>query len=404
VEVEETAVVITCEYDALGRRIEKVDKTGSPDVTYDYYYNESWQMLEVRRTPAGGPEIVYKQYVWDIRYIDAPVLRWRDSDTDGTVDDTFYYTNDANMNVTAVVDTDGDVVERYAYDPYGRPIFVNGENGADPDVDGETVFEWQEDDDPYGDVDNCILYCGYLYDPKAGLYHVRYRTYHPTLGRWLQRDLAATTDGDLFGQNDWVERVMPSEISAQFNTSLTLAASRTTHQLAGGAAGEEYSDGMSLYGYVGQCPTGTRDPKGERRLNAEEAAAQTWWYPLHESCTHMDTLSIYEKRSYTVGWWIFKRTKTVCVKVCFYCHCGVEWRVYAGFAGKTKPTDKCPDPQAPTRECCDWARNPNYKNCCRCGHSIWENPKVAAGGVDMSAEFLKQWLLRCLKLFPAGHE
>lgn len=45
-----------------------------------------------------------EQRVWGQRYIDAPVLRWHDSNSDGTVDDTLYACNDANMNVTALVD------------------------------------------------------------------------------------------------------------------------------------------------------------------------------------------------------------------------------------------------------------------------------------------------------------
>ncbi|MCX5653731.1 MAG: hypothetical protein NTY65_03660 [Planctomycetota bacterium] len=46
-------------------------------VAQDYYYNESWQCLEER---AGGTSAV--QNLWDIRYIDAPALRWRDADKD----------------------------------------------------------------------------------------------------------------------------------------------------------------------------------------------------------------------------------------------------------------------------------------------------------------------------------
>ena len=42
-----------------------------------------------------------------IRYVDAPVLRFHDADTDGTIDDTLYYTTDANMNVTALVERRG---------------------------------------------------------------------------------------------------------------------------------------------------------------------------------------------------------------------------------------------------------------------------------------------------------
>jgi hypothetical protein len=94
----------------------------------DYYYNESWQVLEERED---GSEEASVQWLWDARYIDAPVLRWRDADGDpetgdNGLEETVYFCNDANMNITALVDatpgsaTDGEVVERYAYAAYGR--------------------------------------------------------------------------------------------------------------------------------------------------------------------------------------------------------------------------------------------------------------------------------------------
>jgi len=137
-------LIITCRYDGLTRRIQKIVE-GSPDVTYDYYYNEAWQCLEERKTPAGGSTTVYAQYVWDIRYIDAPVLRWRDSDNDEnhTLDETLYYTNDANMNVTALVEPDGDVVERYAYDLlcHTRLAACKVPPAHGPDADPQPVAE-----------------------------------------------------------------------------------------------------------------------------------------------------------------------------------------------------------------------------------------------------------------------
>lgn len=66
------------------------------------------------------------QYVWSLRYIDAPVLRDRDADgdsetgdlgvTDSGLEERLYYATDANMNVTLLVNTDGSVAERYVYD------------------------------------------------------------------------------------------------------------------------------------------------------------------------------------------------------------------------------------------------------------------------------------------------
>ena len=93
---------------------------------------------------------------------------------------------DANMNVTALVDTGGDVVERYVYDPYGRCTFL----AAD--------FSLQENGETDGIASNYandILYCGYRFDNETGLYHVRHRYLHSRLGRWLSRDLIGKSDG-----------------------------------------------------------------------------------------------------------------------------------------------------------------------------------------------------------------
>jgi RHS repeat-associated protein len=77
------------------------------------------------------------------------------------------------MNVTALVDTSGTVLERVVYDPYGNPTFYDG-SWTSPSATSS--------------YDNVVLYCGYRFDPETGLYHVRYRMYHATLGRWVQRD------------------------------------------------------------------------------------------------------------------------------------------------------------------------------------------------------------------------
>jgi RHS repeat-associated protein len=37
-------------------------------------------------------------------------------------------------------------------------------------------------------VRNGVGYCGYIYNDESGLYTVRFRSYSPTLGRWLESD------------------------------------------------------------------------------------------------------------------------------------------------------------------------------------------------------------------------
>jgi RHS repeat-associated protein len=183
-------------YDGLGRRISRISRyRASFYLSYirtDFYYNESWQVVEERRlgdflTVEGDaeledpgarnvvPEDVAYQYLWDVRYIDAPVCRWSGEGEDVQ---TLYYCNDANMNVTALVNgSTGSVVERYLYEAYGKPTF-RGANWTSQYT--------------YSNYGNELLYCGYRWDTGLNLYHIRNRTYHPTLGRWVQRDPLCT--------------------------------------------------------------------------------------------------------------------------------------------------------------------------------------------------------------------
>ncbi|MGB2801765.1 MAG: RHS repeat-associated core domain-containing protein, partial [Phycisphaerae bacterium] len=185
-------LLATYEYDGQTRRIVETIE-GVPAVVRDSYYSDAWQVIEVQE--GGDADNPLKQFVWDPRYVDSPIVRFHDGNTDGAIDDTLYYATDANFNVTSVVDTSGAVVERYAYDPYGQVTILNGADGTDPDVDGETVFEWDPDADGASDVDNRTLYAGYHLDTETGLYHVRHRYYHPTLGRWISRDPIGYADG-----------------------------------------------------------------------------------------------------------------------------------------------------------------------------------------------------------------
>ena len=170
----------------FNRRIRKVLAVPNPDITYDYYYNESWQVLEVRK---GGDTDPLEQYVWGIQYVDAPVVRFRDGNVDGDLldtqdntDSTLYYTYDGNFNVTAVIKPDGTVAERYTYDPYGKVTF-KAADWSDAASQAKSAY------------DNEILYCGYRFDPESGLYQVRNRYLTPPLGRWLTTDPIGYGDG-----------------------------------------------------------------------------------------------------------------------------------------------------------------------------------------------------------------
>ena len=222
------------EYDGLHRRIVKIVPNAGTSTNRDrtdYYYNASWQVLEEKRADnvstavaANETSLARYQYIWSPRYIDSPVLRDADTDTDGHCTESggserLYYTTDANNNVTALVETDGDVIERYVYNPYGQPTIYNSATWA-----STVAFSASKQ--------NEITYCGYRYSDGSHLYQSRHRWYDYAHGRWTSRD---PKDADLPG---------------------------------GG-----YHDGMNLYEYVRSEPIGHVDWIGRAARGTTQPAA-----------------------------------------------------------------------------------------------------------------------------------
>jgi hypothetical protein len=65
-------------YDGLNRRVEKVvTAAGGGEAFLQYYYDENWQVLEEQfLDPQYCTTIATNQYLWDVSYIDAPVVRF----------------------------------------------------------------------------------------------------------------------------------------------------------------------------------------------------------------------------------------------------------------------------------------------------------------------------------------
>ncbi|MCW5777310.1 MAG: RHS repeat-associated core domain-containing protein, partial [Phycisphaeraceae bacterium] len=265
-----TEPLLEQEYNGLHwRTVKRADTSEPPDGELDQqrllYYSASWQLIEERiddyeEEPDGTDRVA--QVFWGVRYIDDAVLRRTDTNNDGDFvdegDRQDYLLTDAQFSVVAVVDRAGKLQERVVYDAYGMarhvwPGDVNGDGGVDgDDLDeisdrlgesiGDTDYVPEADlnrdgqittqdlllalgwsgraalapgrvSDPDG-ADNSAGYCGYVHNPEAGLYTVRFRHYDPWLGRWTRRDPLG------------------------------------------------YVDGMSRYEYVGSNPTGFVDPRG----------------------------------------------------------------------------------------------------------------------------------------------
>ena len=66
------------------------------------------------------------------------IIRDRDTDANGTLDERLYVTHDANFNVTGLINTSGAVVERYVYDSYGAVTVLS----ASWTVLGSSEYAW----------------------------------------------------------------------------------------------------------------------------------------------------------------------------------------------------------------------------------------------------------------------
>jgi RHS repeat-associated protein len=88
------------------------------------------------------------------------------------LNERLYVQQDANGNVTALVDTSGNVQERYVYDPFGA-VTILAPNWT---TRGSSSFAW------------IYLHQAGRFDTATGLYNFRNRDYSPALGRWIQVD------------------------------------------------------------------------------------------------------------------------------------------------------------------------------------------------------------------------
>ena len=157
-------VVATYSYDGLNRRVKKV--TGA--TTRTYYFNRQWQCLEEYNP---GCNV---RRVFGLRYVDDLVYHQRG--------DIHYALADANWNVVAMFNTTGNVIdERYTYSAFGK---VNTYNAS---------FAVQAVPSFYCDA----TFTGQVYDHETGLMLYRNRVYHPTLGRFVQRDPIGYDAGDV---------------------------------------------------------------------------------------------------------------------------------------------------------------------------------------------------------------
>ncbi|MEQ9410365.1 MAG: RHS repeat-associated core domain-containing protein [Fuerstiella sp.] len=176
--VDGSDTVSEYEYDGAKRRaVQKEYVSGALDLTRHLYYTQpsQWQVIEERTDSSTDAN---RQFVWGLKHLDELILRDRDTTANGILDERLYGLQDANWNVTSIVNSSGTIQQRFNYDAYGMPEFLTSAFAASTNTKD---FE--------------VSYAGYRLEKATTLCHVRNRVLNLSLGCWLQRDSLGYKDG-----------------------------------------------------------------------------------------------------------------------------------------------------------------------------------------------------------------
>ena len=196
-----TTTIAEYAWDGSNRRIvKKIYAAGVLDETRHIYLSRSNQVLEERVDTSTSAD---RQFTWGTRYIDDLVLRTRDTDANGTLDESLYALQDANWNAAALVSSTGTVVERFRYTPYGRSTVLDANFAAD--ADGISDYDWE------------YRFTSREYDSETALHYFRARFCHDGMGRFVGRDPLEFVDGG----NLFAGYFVPNKVDPLGTTCLT---------------------------------------------------------------------------------------------------------------------------------------------------------------------------------------
>jgi len=157
---------VNCKFNELSQMTEYTDSNGVK-TTYTYYPNG------LRKTKTAGGKTTTYYYDGDNAIIEAEngSLKYRNiygmnqiarQDAAGNIN---YFLYNGHGDVVKLVDSAGNIKNRYEYDIYGK-VTNAAENG----------------------IPNPMRYAGQYYDSESGLYYLRARYYDPRIGRFISED------------------------------------------------------------------------------------------------------------------------------------------------------------------------------------------------------------------------
>ncbi|MDY6837597.1 MAG: RHS repeat-associated core domain-containing protein [Thermodesulfobacteriota bacterium] len=147
------AVEVTNNYDVDGIRVAQT--VNGEEIRFLIDRNRPFAQVLDEYTPGG---IIKVSYVHGLDLIS------QNRALDGTSHEKTFYNNDCLGSTRVLTDPNGDVVNRYTYDAYGRTIMESGVTG------------------------NVYLFAGEARDFNVGLDYLRARWMNPSVGRFVSRD------------------------------------------------------------------------------------------------------------------------------------------------------------------------------------------------------------------------
>ena len=141
---------------------------------------------------------------------------------------TYYYITNLQGDVMALVNSSGEYVANYSYDPYGKVLSATG---AMADI-------------------NPLRYRGYYYDSETGFYYLQSRYYDPAIGRFINADEYASTGQGFIGYNMFAycgnEPTNSSDQTGHSAKRITVAIKMLIQSLVGNGVKQLYGSNSSV--------------------------------------------------------------------------------------------------------------------------------------------------------------
>jgi len=144
------------QYDALGRRCKKT--VGGTTTEYIFDGDTSEILAEVQNSTISA------EYIYGAGLNELVSVSKNGTD--------YLFLSDVSGSIIQVMDNNGNILESYSYDPYGKTAIYDGA--------GNQLAQ--------SAIDNSLGYIGQRYQPETGLYEFHARLYDPKNGRFLSFD------------------------------------------------------------------------------------------------------------------------------------------------------------------------------------------------------------------------